>query len=89
MSLRVCCIFTKSGSNILLDSEFNGKLGDFGLARLYENKENSQTTSVVGTLGYIVPELIHKGKASPATNVFSFGIFLLGFTCGRILETIN
>ncbi|XP_057836120.1 L-type lectin-domain containing receptor kinase SIT2 [Cryptomeria japonica] len=70
-------------SNILLDSELNGKLGDFGLARLYEHNENSQTTRVVGTLGYIAPELIHTGKASPATDVFSFGVFMLEVACGR------
>ncbi|XP_057819626.2 L-type lectin-domain containing receptor kinase SIT2-like [Cryptomeria japonica] len=70
-------------SNILLDSEFNGKLGDFGLARLYEHNEISQTTCVVGTLGYIAPELIHTGKVSPATDVFSFGILMLEVACGR------
>ncbi|XP_057839506.2 L-type lectin-domain containing receptor kinase SIT2-like [Cryptomeria japonica] len=70
-------------SNVLLDSELNGKLGDFGLARLYEHNENSHTTRVVGTLGYIAPELIHTGKACPATDVFSFGIFLLEVACGR------
>ncbi|XP_057836121.1 L-type lectin-domain containing receptor kinase SIT2-like [Cryptomeria japonica] len=70
-------------SNVLLDSELNGKLGDFGLARLYEHNEKSQTTRVVGTLGYIAPELIRTGKASPATDVFSFGIFLLEVACGR------
>ncbi|XP_057847606.2 L-type lectin-domain containing receptor kinase SIT2 [Cryptomeria japonica] len=70
-------------SNVLLDLELNGKLGDFGLARLYEHNENSHTTRVVGTLGYIAPELIHTGKASPATDVFSFGIFMLEVACGR------
>ncbi|XP_057836123.1 L-type lectin-domain containing receptor kinase SIT2-like [Cryptomeria japonica] len=70
-------------SNVLLDSELNGKLGDFGLARLYEHNENSRTTRVVGTLGYIAPELIHTGKASPAADVFSFGILMLEVACGR------
>ncbi|XP_059064813.1 L-type lectin-domain containing receptor kinase IV.4-like [Cryptomeria japonica] len=70
-------------SNILLDSEFNGKLGDFGLARLYEHNESSHTTRVVGTLGYIAPELIHTGKVSPATDVFSFGILMLEVACRR------
>ncbi|XP_057836125.1 L-type lectin-domain containing receptor kinase S.4-like [Cryptomeria japonica] len=70
-------------SNVLLDSELNGKLGDFGLARLYEHNQKSQTTRVVGTLGYIAPELIQTGKASPATDVFSFGIFMLEVACGR------
>ncbi|XP_057819623.1 L-type lectin-domain containing receptor kinase SIT2 [Cryptomeria japonica] len=70
-------------SNVLLDSELNGKLGDFGLARLYERNKNSHTTRVVGTLGYIAPELVHTGKASPATDVFSFGILMLEVACGR------
>ncbi|XP_057836128.1 L-type lectin-domain containing receptor kinase IV.1-like [Cryptomeria japonica] len=70
-------------SNVLLDSDFNGKLCDFGLARLYEHNEYSQTSRVVGTLGYIAPELIHTGKASPATDVFSFGVLMLEVACGR------
>ncbi|XP_057819621.1 L-type lectin-domain containing receptor kinase SIT2-like [Cryptomeria japonica] len=70
-------------SNVLLDSELNGKLGDFGLARLYEHNQSSHTTRVVGTLGYIAPEFVQMGKASPATDVFSFGIFMLEVACGR------
>ncbi|KAF8731466.1 hypothetical protein HU200_016329 [Digitaria exilis] len=39
-------------SNMLLDKEMNGRLGDFGLAKLYEHGANPQTTRVVGTTGY-------------------------------------
>jgi len=70
-------------SNVLLDSEFNGRLGDFGLARLHDHSENPLTTHVVGTLGYIAPELIHTGKATPSSDVFSFGVLLLEVACGR------
>jgi len=70
-------------SNVLLDSELNGRLGDFGLARLYDHSENPETTHVVGTLGYIAPELIHTGKATPSSDVFSFGVLLLEVACGR------
>ncbi|XP_057829149.2 L-type lectin-domain containing receptor kinase SIT2-like [Cryptomeria japonica] len=70
-------------SNVLLDSGLNGKLGDFGLARLYEHRGDPQTTRVVGTLGYIAPELVHTGKAAPSTDVFSFGILMLEVACGR------
>nr|BAC57695.1 putative receptor-like protein kinase [Oryza sativa Japonica Group]BAC84741.1 putative receptor kinase Lecrk [Oryza sativa Japonica Group] len=70
-------------SNVLLDSEMNARLGDFGLARLYEHGTNPQTTHLVGTMGFIAPELARTGKASPLTDVFAFGTFLLEVTCGR------
>ncbi|XP_059066865.1 L-type lectin-domain containing receptor kinase S.4 isoform X1 [Cryptomeria japonica] len=70
-------------SNILLNCDLNGRVGDFGLARLYDHSEKPQTTHVVGTLGYIAPELIHSGKASPYTDVFSFGALMLEVACGR------
>jgi serine/threonine protein kinase len=70
-------------SNVFLDSEMNGRLGDFGLARLYDHGSDLQTTHVVGTMGYLAPELVCTGKASPLTDVFSFGIFLLEVTCGQ------
>uniref|UniRef100_A0A0D9WV77 non-specific serine/threonine protein kinase n=1 Tax=Leersia perrieri TaxID=77586 RepID=A0A0D9WV77_9ORYZ len=70
-------------SNVLLDSEMNARLGDFGLARLYDHGTNPQTTHLVGTMGFIAPELAQTGKASPLTDVFAFGTFLLEVTCGR------
>ncbi|KAF0905892.1 hypothetical protein E2562_008920 [Oryza meyeriana var. granulata] len=70
-------------SNVLLDGEMNGRLGDFGLARLYDHGAVAQTTHVVGTMGYLAPELGHTGKATPSTDVFAFGAFLLEVTCGR------
>lgn len=70
-------------SNVLLDREFNGRLGDFGLARLYDHGTDPQTTHIVGTMGYIAPELGRTGKATTATDVFAFGAFLLEVACGR------
>nr|GMC93720.1 L-type lectin-domain containing receptor kinase IV.1-like [Ipomoea batatas] len=70
-------------SNILLDSEWNGRLGDFGLARLYDHGSDPQTTHVVGTHGYLAPEHIRTGKATPSTDMFAFGAFLLEVACGK------
>lgn len=70
-------------SNVLLDDEMNGRLGDFGLARLYDHGADPQTTHVVGTIGYLAPELARTSKATPLTDVFSFGIFVLEVICGR------
>lgn len=70
-------------SNVLLGSDMSGRLGDFGLARLYDHGTDVQTTHVVGTMGYMAPELVCTGKASPLTDVFAFGIFLLEVACGQ------
>lgn len=69
--------------NVLLDSEMNGRLGDFGLAKLYEHGENPSTTKVVGTLGYLAPELTKTGKPTTSSDVFAFGALLLEVVCGR------
>ncbi|OEL17483.1 L-type lectin-domain containing receptor kinase IV.2 [Dichanthelium oligosanthes] len=70
-------------SNVLLDADMNGRLGDFGLARLYDHGTDPHTTHVVGTMGYLAPELGHTGRASKASDVFAFGVFMLEVTCGR------
>ncbi|XP_038702331.1 L-type lectin-domain containing receptor kinase IV.1-like [Tripterygium wilfordii] len=70
-------------SNVLLDGELNGRLGDFGLARLYDHGTDPQTTHVSGTLGYLAPEHTRTGKATTSTDVFAFGAFLLEVACGR------
>ncbi|EXB65273.1 L-type lectin-domain containing receptor kinase S.4 [Morus notabilis] len=69
--------------NVLLDSELNGRLGDFGLAKLYEHGSNPTTTRVVGTLGYLAPELTRTGKPTTSSDVFAFGGLLLEVVCGR------
>ncbi|TVU48952.1 hypothetical protein EJB05_00238, partial [Eragrostis curvula] len=72
-------------SNVLLDKDMNARLGDFGLARLYDHGVDQPQTSthVVGTMGYLSPELVRTGKATPATDVFAFGVFVLEVACGR------
>ncbi|PHU04198.1 L-type lectin-domain containing receptor kinase IV.4 [Capsicum chinense] len=70
-------------SNVLLDGELNGRLGDFGLARLYGHGTDPQSTRVVGTLGYLAPEHTRTGRATPSSDVFSFGAFLLEVACGK------
>ncbi|KAI4325716.1 hypothetical protein MLD38_031090 [Melastoma candidum] len=72
-------------SNILLDSEFNARLGDFGLARAIDNEKTSYTelNGVPGTMGYIAPECLHTGKASRESDIYGFGAVILEVVCGR------
>lgn len=70
-------------SNIMLDSNFNTKLGDFGLARLMDHEKGSETTGVAGTRGYLAPEYMDTGKARKESDIFSFGVVLLEIACGK------
>ncbi|XP_062176129.1 L-type lectin-domain containing receptor kinase IX.2-like [Alnus glutinosa] len=70
-------------SNIMLDSYFNAKLGDFGLARLVDHVKGSQTTILAGTMGYMAPECVTTGNASKESDIYSFGIVALEIACGR------
>ncbi|XP_058075677.1 L-type lectin-domain containing receptor kinase IX.1-like [Magnolia sinica] len=69
-------------NNIMLDSDYNARLGDFGLARLVHN-ETAVTTKLAGTPGYLAPECTYTGKATTESDVFSFGIVVLEVVCGR------
>ncbi|CAM6129765.1 unnamed protein product [Calypogeia fissa] len=70
-------------SNVLLDSKFNARLGDFGLARLSEHSQVADTTVMAGTLGYLAPEIVQTGKATTKTDVFSFGTLILEVMCAK------
>ncbi|XP_028093741.1 L-type lectin-domain containing receptor kinase IX.1-like [Camellia sinensis] len=70
-------------SNVMLDSNFNAKLGDFGLARFVDHGKGSQTTVLAGTMGYMAPEYLVTGKANKGSDVFSFGVVALEIACGR------
>ncbi|XP_066387904.1 probable serine/threonine-protein kinase PBL15 [Miscanthus floridulus] len=71
-------------SNILLDSDFTGKLSDFGLAKMGpEGEDTHVTTRVMGTHGYAAPEYVQTGHLNLKSDVYSFGVVLLELLTGR------
>ncbi|XP_073001069.1 probable LRR receptor-like serine/threonine-protein kinase At1g56130 [Typha latifolia] len=70
-------------SNILLDSDLNPKISDFGLAKLFDDKKTHISTGVAGTIGYLAPEYAMRGHLTEKADVFSFGVVALEIVCGR------
>jgi serine/threonine protein kinase len=73
-------------ANILLDSKFEAKVSDFGLAKFFSDTNSSFThisTRVVGTFGYMAPEYASSGKVTDKSDVYSFGVVLLELITGR------
>uniref|UniRef100_A0A803LRM1 non-specific serine/threonine protein kinase n=1 Tax=Chenopodium quinoa TaxID=63459 RepID=A0A803LRM1_CHEQI len=64
-------------SNILIDTDFNAKVSDFGLAKLLDSGESHITTRVMGTFGYVAPEYANSGLLNEKSDIYSFGVLLL------------
>lgn len=71
-------------SNILLDSDYNAKLSDFGLAKLGPTGDKTHVSSrVMGTYGYCAPEYQRTGQLTVKSDVYTFGVVMLELITGR------
>ncbi|XP_061340585.1 probable serine/threonine-protein kinase PBL9 isoform X2 [Gastrolobium bilobum] len=71
-------------SNVLLDSKYNAKLSDFGLAKDGPTGDKSHvSTRVMGTYGYAAPEYLATGHLTTKSDVYSFGVVLLEMLSGK------
>ncbi|KAL3725018.1 hypothetical protein ACJRO7_030087 [Eucalyptus globulus] len=79
-----------TSNNVLLDGDYEAHVSDFGTARLLK-PDSSNWTSVVGTLGYIAPELAYSAAVTEKCDVYSFGVVamevIMGMHLGNLISS--
>ncbi|OWM70840.1 hypothetical protein CDL15_Pgr014513 [Punica granatum] len=70
--------------NILLDSEYQPKVADFGLSKLMDRGKgtNSNFSRIRGTRGYMAPEWVSNLPITAKVDVYSYGIVMLELVTG-------
>ncbi len=66
-------------ANVMLDSRGSVKITDFGLAASTEERQSG----VIGTPGYMAPELLRGKEATPQSDLYSFGLMLYEMAAGK------
>ncbi|KAK8548549.1 hypothetical protein V6N12_061461 [Hibiscus sabdariffa] len=76
-----------SSNNVLLNSSFVACVADFGTARMLD-MDSSNHTLLVGTCGYIAPELAYSMVVTEKCDVYSFGVVALETLMGKHPEQV-
>jgi serine/threonine-protein kinase len=70
-------------ANILVMSNGRIKLTDFGIARV-ESADRTKTNIIMGTPGYIAPEMYLSGQIDHRVDIFSAGVLFYNLLSGQV-----
>lgn len=72
-------------SNVIIDSEDEPRVTDFGLAKRIDNLEATVTAQLAGSPGYMPPEQAdpQRGRATVASDIYSLGALFYHLLTGR------
>lgn len=69
--------------NVLIDTDGNVKVTDFGLARAASDATAALTGTILGTVAYVAPEILASGDADARADVYAVGVMLFETLTGR------
>ncbi|KAL5550254.1 hypothetical protein UlMin_000430 [Ulmus minor] len=72
--------------NILLDSQLEPQVSDFGMSKLFKDTLDAGFSKVRGTRGYLAPEWMMNMKIDAKADVYSYGIVLLELVSGKCVS---
>ncbi|CAN0924024.1 LEAF RUST 10 DISEASE-RESISTANCE LOCUS RECEPTOR-LIKE PROTEIN KINASE-like 1.2 [Linum grandiflorum] len=85
----IFCLFNFAPTNILLDTNFQAKLSDFGLSKVMNLGQSFVSSEVRGTFGYVDPEYQRNHHVNAKGDVYSFGIVLMQLLSGQKVINMN
>lgn len=71
-------------SSVINQPRIHARVADFGLARAASSATNTQTSTMLGTVAFVAPELVSEGRAGPSSDVYSTGIMLYELIAGAL-----